>query len=87
MIAKLNDMMPGDMPDADPFFIMAYKELTNPAYGLGTKHIIFISDGDHWGAQSAAARQGQGRQDHLHDRVHHHARPGRDPEDGRWSPS
>ncbi|HWY88060.1 MAG TPA: vWA domain-containing protein, partial [Gemmataceae bacterium] len=50
MIAKLNDMMPGDMPDADPFFIMAYKELTNPAYGLGTKHIIFISDGDHWGA-------------------------------------
>jgi hypothetical protein len=50
LIAKLNDMMPGDMPDADPFFIMAHKELTNPAYGLGTKHIIFISDGDHWGA-------------------------------------
>jgi uncharacterized membrane protein len=49
MIARLNDMQPGDMPDADPFFIMAYKELTNPAYGLGTKHIIFISDGDHWG--------------------------------------
>jgi hypothetical protein len=50
LIAKLNDMAPGDMPDADPFFIMAFKELTNPAYGLGTKHIIFISDGDHWGA-------------------------------------
>ncbi len=28
---------------------MAHKELTNPLYGLGTKHIIFISDGDHWG--------------------------------------
>jgi hypothetical protein len=41
-------MQPGDMPDAEPSLKEAYKELTNPAYQLGTKHIIFISDGDHW---------------------------------------
>ncbi len=35
---------------------MAFKELTNPAYSLGTKHIIFISDGDHWDAEPGHAR-------------------------------
>ena len=38
------------MPDVDPAFIKAHKELTNPEYALGTKHIILISDGDHWDA-------------------------------------
>jgi uncharacterized membrane protein len=50
MIALLRSMEPGDMPDVDPALEKAYGELTKPAYGLTTKHIIFISDGDHWQA-------------------------------------
>lgn len=50
IMALVNTMQPGDMPDCDPQFVMAYKELMNEEYGLGTKHIIFISDGDHWNA-------------------------------------
>ena len=38
------------MPDVDPAFQKAHKELTTPEYQLGTKHIILISDGDHWDA-------------------------------------
>ena len=50
-LAKLIDsMQPGDMPDVDPAFSLAHKELTNAEYQLGTKHIILISDGDHWDA-------------------------------------
>ena len=50
LLRKVDTMNPGDMPDVDPALEKAYKELTNPAYNLGTKHIIFISDGDHWEA-------------------------------------
>jgi uncharacterized membrane protein len=50
ILALVNTMQPGDMPDCDPAFVKAYKELTKEDYGLGTKHIIFISDGDHWNA-------------------------------------
>ena len=46
----VDSMQPGDMPDVDPAFLKAHKELTNPEYALGTKHIILISDGDHWDA-------------------------------------
>ena len=46
----VDSMEPGDMPDVDPAFEKAYRELTNPEYRLGTKHIILISDGDHWDA-------------------------------------
>jgi uncharacterized membrane protein len=53
LIAKLNNMEPGDMPDVDPAFAKSYVELTKPAYQLGTKHIILISDGDHWDASNA----------------------------------
>jgi hypothetical protein len=53
IMALVNTMQPGDMPDCDPQFVMAYKELTKEEYGLGTKHIIFISDGDHWNANPA----------------------------------
>jgi hypothetical protein len=53
LLRKVDSMNPGDMPDVDPALEKAYKELTNPAYGLGTKHIIFISDGDHWDANRA----------------------------------
>jgi len=50
-LMKLVDTMePGDMPDVDPAFEKAYKELMNPEYRLGTKHMILISDGDHWDA-------------------------------------
>ncbi|MSQ93599.1 MAG: VWA domain-containing protein [Gemmataceae bacterium] len=50
-------MEPGDMPDVDPAFSLAYKELTNPEYKLGTKHIILISDGDHWDASQQMINQ------------------------------
>ena len=50
MMARVESMEPGDMPDVDPAFQKAHKELTNPEYQLGTKHIILISDGDHWDA-------------------------------------
>src|SRR5262249_3864676 len=50
LMGLVDTMTPGDMPDVDPAFEKAYKQLTNPEYALGTKHIIFISDGDHWNA-------------------------------------
>jgi uncharacterized membrane protein len=50
LMRKVDSMEPGDMPDVDPAFMKAYKELSNPEYALGTKHIILISDGDHWDA-------------------------------------
>jgi uncharacterized membrane protein len=48
ILRLVDSMQPGDMPDAEPALKKAYDALTNPSYGLGTKHIIFISDGDHW---------------------------------------
>jgi uncharacterized membrane protein len=50
LLRFVDTMEPGDMPDVDPAFGLAHKELTNPEYRLGTKHIILISDGDHWDA-------------------------------------
>jgi uncharacterized membrane protein len=50
LLRLVDSMQPGDMPDVDPAFEKAHKELTNPEYKLGTKHIILISDGDHWDA-------------------------------------
>jgi uncharacterized membrane protein len=48
MLALVDSMEPGDMPDAEPSLKKAYDALTDPQHKLGTKHIIFISDGDHW---------------------------------------
>jgi uncharacterized membrane protein len=53
LLNLVDSMVPGDMPDVDPALIKAYNELTDPKHGLGTKHIIFISDGDHWTASRA----------------------------------
>jgi uncharacterized membrane protein len=50
MLALVDSLMPGDMPDVDPSLEKAYAELTKQAYQLTTRHIIFISDGDHWQA-------------------------------------
>lgn len=50
MLRLVDSMEPGDMPDVDPAFELAHNELANPEYQLGTKHIILISDGDHWNA-------------------------------------
>jgi hypothetical protein len=50
LMGLVDSMQPGDMPDVDPAFFKAHKELTNAEYALGTKHIILISDGDHWDA-------------------------------------
>lgn len=52
LVGLVATMQPGDMPDVDPAFQLAYKQLTNRDYGLGTKHIILISDGDHWDASA-----------------------------------
>ena len=44
MMAKLDRMQPGDMPDFEPAMLMTYKELFKcPA---SVKHAIIISDGD-----------------------------------------
>lgn len=50
MLRDIEKMTPNDMPDCNPSLEKAYDELTNPKYNLATKHIIFISDGDHWTA-------------------------------------
>ncbi|MBI2807112.1 MAG: VWA domain-containing protein [Planctomycetes bacterium] len=50
ILRLVDSMVPADMFDVDPAFEKAHKELTNPEYKLGTKHIILISDGDHWNA-------------------------------------
>ena len=44
--AQLDRMMPGDMPDFDPFLRAAADTLADPKYGLAVKHTIVISDGD-----------------------------------------
>ena len=50
-LLKLVDKMdPGDMMDCDPALKQSFDRLTNPKYELAKKHIIFISDGDHWTA-------------------------------------
>lgn len=50
MIRQIDKMSPGDMPDCNPSFKMAIDQLTNPKYELAKRHVIFISDGDHWTA-------------------------------------
>jgi uncharacterized membrane protein len=44
--AQLDRMQPGDMPDFDPFLVIAADTLADPKYGLAVKHTIVISDGD-----------------------------------------
>jgi uncharacterized membrane protein len=46
IMANIDRLMPGDMMDFDPAFKMAQKALMDPNKGIGTKHIILISDGD-----------------------------------------
>ncbi|HEV3263832.1 MAG TPA: VWA domain-containing protein [Gemmataceae bacterium] len=53
MLRLVDRMSPGDMPDVDPALQQAFDALTNPKHELTTRHIIFISDGDHWQANPA----------------------------------
>jgi uncharacterized membrane protein len=53
MLRQVDKMQPGDMPDVDPALQKAYDALTDPRHELATRHIIFISDGDHWQASQA----------------------------------
>jgi uncharacterized membrane protein len=53
ILSKIEKMTPNDMPDCNPALQMALSELTKPAHNLAVKHIIFISDGDHWTADNA----------------------------------
>ncbi|HET6575171.1 MAG TPA: VWA domain-containing protein [Fimbriiglobus sp.] len=46
LLAKVDSMMPGDMPDFDPFLTAAADTLTDKKYDLAVKHCIVISDGD-----------------------------------------
>jgi uncharacterized membrane protein len=46
LLAQVDRMIPGDMPDFDPPLKMAYDALTEEKRGLATKHVIIISDGD-----------------------------------------
>lgn len=47
ILRAITTMSPGDMPEFDRPFKMAHEALTDPKRGIGTKHIILISDGDH----------------------------------------
>jgi hypothetical protein len=46
VLAQIDKMVPGDMPDFDPALQMAYDALMDPKKELATKHVILISDGD-----------------------------------------
>ncbi|CAN5441996.1 VWA domain-containing protein [soil metagenome] len=46
MLAAIDGMTPGDMPDFDPFLTAAVDTLIKPEYNLAVKHTIIISDGD-----------------------------------------
>ncbi|MFO0937009.1 MAG: VWA domain-containing protein [Gemmataceae bacterium] len=46
LLAKIDRMTPGDMPDFDPFLVAAVDTLTDDQYQLAVKHCIIISDGD-----------------------------------------
>ena len=50
LLRLVSSMNPGDMPDVDPALRLAHKALTAPEHDLAKRHIIFISDGDHWTA-------------------------------------
>jgi uncharacterized membrane protein len=50
MFSLLDAMIPMDLMDINPLLEESYKALSNKNHGLGTKHIILVSDGDHWEA-------------------------------------
>ena len=46
LLAQVDRMTPGDMPDMDGVLRMAYDKLIEPQRQLATKHVILITDGD-----------------------------------------
>jgi uncharacterized membrane protein len=46
LLAAIDRMIPGDMPDFDPFLTASHETLSDPKHGLAVKHTILISDGD-----------------------------------------
>lgn len=46
LLAMIDRLVPGDMPDFDPFLQSAHATLADPKHGLAVKHTILISDGD-----------------------------------------
>lgn len=59
LLAMVDKMTPGDMPDFDPFLKTAADTLSDPQYQLAVKHCVVLSDGDPaYGAvgQAATAR-------------------------------
>jgi uncharacterized membrane protein len=57
MLALVDKMWPGDMIDCNPSLKKAHDALIDPQHKLGTKHIIFISDGDHWKADEGLLKK------------------------------
>lgn len=56
LIAKIDRMTPGDMPDFDPFLAAAVDTLTDEKHNLAVRHCIIISDGDpQYGARGQAS--------------------------------
>jgi uncharacterized membrane protein len=53
LIRKVDKMHTGDMADVNPALQKAFDALTKPANDLATRHVIFISDGDHWQADNS----------------------------------
>jgi uncharacterized membrane protein len=46
LLAQVDRMTPGDMPDMDAALKMAHDKLIEPERQLATKHVILITDGD-----------------------------------------
>jgi uncharacterized membrane protein len=46
LLAQVDRMTPGDMPDMDGALRMAHDKLVEPQRQLATKHVILITDGD-----------------------------------------
>ncbi|MGL4549762.1 MAG: VWA domain-containing protein, partial [Gemmataceae bacterium] len=57
ILAAIDGLMPGDMPDFDPALQMAFDALTDPKKDYGAKHVIIISDGDPVQNNKALLRQ------------------------------
>lgn len=57
MLRKVEKMVTGDMMDVNPALQKAFVALSDPKHELATRHVIFISDGDHWNADPALLRK------------------------------
>ncbi len=57
ILARIDTMSPGDMPDFDPALQLAHTALTDKLKDYGARHIIIISDGDPVQTNAALLKQ------------------------------